>query len=105
MRPSFLRVIILVLISSGVTSCANIDFSNRTVQQGNLNINSSASKLHTGMSKKEVAMIMGTSLIGTMFNLNRWDYSQTSQKPRQDITIKSLALYFESNHLVKIKRS
>ncbi len=99
------RALLLGLVISGITACASMDFSNRTIRQGNLNINSSASRLHNGMTKKEVATIMGTSLIAPMFNNNRWDYTQTSQKPRQDIVIKSLALYFKSNHLVKIERS
>jgi outer membrane protein assembly factor BamE len=99
------RVLLLGLVVSGISACSSMDFSNRTIHQGNLNISSLASKLHNGMSKKVVASIMGTSLISPMFNNNRWDYTQTSQKPRQDIVIKSLALYFKSNLLVKIKSS
>ncbi len=97
-KPFFCMSIIVAL-----SSCANLDFSNHTVRQGNLTVNSSAKKLKVGMSKNQVARIMGTSLISPIFRTDRWDYALTTQKPRQEVSVQSVSLWFKSGNLVKIK--
>lgn len=85
-----------------LSACGNLTFSNKTVHQGNLSVISNTKQLHTGMSKQTVAKIMGTSLVQPMFSKNRWDYTLTTQKPNQEVIIKSAVLYFKENTLIKI---
>jgi len=82
--------------------CANYNFSNKTTHQGNLSVISGDKKLHKGMSKTEVAQIMGSSLITPMFSQNRWDYALTSQKPNKKVIVKSVVLYFKNDRLTRI---
>lgn len=98
------RLLVLVLCLS-ITACANWTFSNRTVHQGNLSVVNASNKLKIGMSKTEVARIMGTSLVRPMFQSDRWDYALTTQKPRQEVQINSLSLIFEQNRLTKITKA
>ncbi len=97
----------IILISLGLvlslTHCMSYDFSRRVVQQGNLLAQSRIQTLKTGMSKDEVAMLMGNSLLTPIFNDNRWDYAYTWRKGSGPLAIRNLSLYFAQDKLVRIE--
>lgn len=95
-------ILILISITLSLTNCMSYDFARRVVQQGNLLPKSKIERLHIGMSKDDVAILMGTSLISPMFNNNRWDYAYTWRKGNGKTRICSITLYFANNTLVKI---
>ncbi len=101
---SMVKITGAVVLSLALSACASLDFSSRTKRQGNLSAVHDVNKLKIGMSKKQVAGIMGTSLIEPLFKLDRWDYTNTTQKPRQKIVIHSVSLYFRNGALSKIER-
>ena len=105
MSINIIKQFCCVGILIALSSCTNLDFSNHTVHQGNLSVNSSAKKLKIGMNKHNVARIMGTSLISPMFRSDRWDYALTTQKPRQEVNVQSVSLWFKNGSLAKIKRA
>ena|GEM_PF-919208 len=94
--------ITLLLIT--ISSCASYDKSSRIVQQGNLLPESKVRQLHQGMSKRDVAALMGTSLISPMFNNDRWDYAYTWRKGSGVDDIKYVAIYFQNDEVSMIKR-
>ena len=81
------------------------DFSKRIVQQGNLLSQEKLSRLHAGMSKNDVAILMGTSLISPVFNNDRWDYAYTRRKGNGPTAVKNLTLYFTHDKLVRIEHT
>ena len=85
-----------------LSHCASIDFSQRKKQQGNLLPSGKIARLHVGMSKQEVAVIMGTSLISPIFRKNRWDYVYTKQKGNGPMEKRKAVLYFENGRLSRI---
>ena len=85
-----------------LTNCANYDFSNRTVQQGNILSPKVVERLHIGMTKEDVAILLGTSLISPMFDNDRWDYAYTKRKGSASNTVRHISLYFENNRLRRI---
>lgn len=91
----------LAILSS---SCTSFDFSQRRVQQGTSLSARKIDGLKIGMSKSEVATLMGTSLISPMFNHDRWDYAYTFRKGYQADSIKHLVLYFKNDTLNRIER-
>ncbi len=56
------------------------------------------------MSKEDVAILMGTSLLSPTFNNNRWDYAYTWRRGNGPQEIRNLSLYFSGGHLARIER-
>ncbi len=88
-----------------LTHCASIDFSQRRKQQGNLLPANKIARLHAGLSKQEVAVIMGTSLISPIFRKDRWDYAYTLQRGNGLMEKRKVVLYFKNNRLSRIDTS
>jgi len=98
-------VIFLALFATAsLSGCASYDFSQRIVQQGNLLPQKKVSQLSIGMSKQQVAQLLGSSLIGPTFNQNRWDYAYTYAKGNKTLEQKRLVLFFRNGNLRKIQR-
>lgn len=87
-----------------LSSCMNYDFSGQTITQGNLLPEAKFAKLKVGMSKQEVALLMGASLTSPLFQTKRWDYVQTTQPANKPIEVKTVTLVFEGQRLSKINR-
>lgn len=71
------------------------------VQQGNILKQEDINEVKPGMSKKQVAIILGTPAIADPFNQDRWDYINTTKIKGEFKKLKKLTLYFEKNELVK----
>lgn len=101
MRIKFFLLFFIGLI--GLTACTSYDYAQRVVEQGNLLPMAKINRLKVGMSKRDVAILMGTSLISPMFNNNRWDYAFTTRKGNNATTVRNLSLFFKGDRLVKIE--
>lgn len=98
-------ILISVLLLLSLTHCASYDFSRRVVQQGNLLPKSKVERLHVGMSKEDVAILMGSSLLNPPFEKNRWDYAFTWRRGNGTRTNRHLVIYFKNNQLVRFEQS
>jgi outer membrane protein assembly factor BamE len=106
MRSSAMRVgcsIIMLGCILLLTQCMSYDFSRRIVQQGNLLQRSAVERLKLGMSKDDVAILMGTSLLSPTFNDDRWDYAYTWRKGSGATLVRNLSLYFVHGRLARIE--
>lgn len=72
------------------------------IQQGNAITDAMVSQLQPGMSKRQIAYLMGTPLIQDAFHQERWDYIYTVEPGGQERTSKRVTLYFEKDQLVGI---
>lgn len=100
MKPlSFLLILSTLLL----TSCMSYDLSRRITQQGNLLPASKIAQLKVGMSKSDVAHLMGTSLVYATFNPERVDYAYTWQKGTQTMEVRYATLTFKQDRVVKIE--
>ena len=99
-RIFLLNLIIMLTLSN----CASYDFSRHIVRQGTLLPHSRIDRLKIGMSKEDVSILLGTSLLDPMFNNDRWDYAFTERKGLNQMRKKSLALVFLHGNLVKIEK-
>lgn len=97
------KYLITIMLALTLTHCLSYDFSRRIVQQGNLLPQAKIQRLHIGMSKEDVAVLMGTSLISPMYNTNRWDYAYTWRKGSGSLLIRNLSLYFSNGILQRIE--
>jgi outer membrane protein assembly factor BamE len=101
MRVKTIFSIIALVLT--LTHCS-YDFSRRVVKQGNLLPQARIERLKIGMSKNDVAILMGTSLLSPTFNNNRWDYAYTCRKGSGPLLIRRLSLYFANETLTRIEK-
>lgn len=87
-----------------LNACTLYDFSKQYVQQGNFISSRKIERLKLGMSKEEVAVLMGTSLLSPLFNNERWDYAYTMNHRGQVVMIRHVSLYFKGDRLVRIEQ-
>jgi len=73
------------------------------VPQGNLIDKVMVESLKPGMTRRQVALIMGTPSIQDAYHQNRWDYTATYQKRGGRIERKTLTLYFDDNVLARFE--
>jgi len=97
------QVFCATLIMLSLTHCASYDFSRRIVQQGNLLPEKKIKQLKPGMSKEEVAILMGTSVLSPTFNNDHWDYAYTWRKGSGSDQIRHLTVYFSNNQVSRIQ--
>ncbi len=83
-----------------LTSC-NLIYKVDT-QQGNLFDKSTVDALKTGMSKRQVLLVMGSPALTSPFDNDRWDYVSTIRRGRNKMATKDLVLTFKDDALVKI---
>ena len=83
-------------------NCASYDLSRQSIQQGNLLPQEKVAQLKVGMSKDEVAILMGSSLLNPVFRENHWDYTYTWRKGSGSNKIKVVSLDFTNDRLIKI---
>lgn len=98
-----LTILLCLLTCVSLTNCASYDFSRRTVQQGNILRADKIQRLHLGMSKQDVAILMGTSLLSPNFNNDRWDYAYTIRRGSDALKVKNVTLTFRNGHLAQIE--
>lgn len=70
-----------------------------TVQQGNVLTQEMVDKLKPGMTRSQVAFVMGEPILRNTFTENRWDYVYTIEVPgffSQDV---KMSLFFEDDQL------
>ncbi len=98
----FLLIISITFLQTG---CIPYDFSRKYAQQGNLLSKKRINRLQIGMSKEDVSILMGTSLVSPLFSMDRWDYAYTWRKANHPLLVRHLVLYFKNNRLVHIEKS
>jgi len=103
-----MRVIIFLLgtlLTLSLTQCASFDSARRIHQQGNLLPQAKINRLKLGMTKNDVAILMGTSLLSPTFTNNRWDYAYTWRRGHGNIIMQNLTLYFSKDVLIRIEHN
>ena len=70
-----------------------------TVQQGNVLSQAMVDKLKPGMTRSQVAFIMGEPVIRNSFNENRWDYIYRVEVPGYFETSQRVTLFFQDELL------
>ncbi len=88
-----------------LANCSSYDFTRRPIQQGNLLNPTTVSRLKVGMSKEDVSILMGTSLLSPMFNNNRWDYAYTTRKGSGSNSVRHVTITFAHDQVIQIEHA
>ena len=110
MMPIFLldvmivmRKILLCCALVTLTGCQWLANYRNFTQQGNRLLTDRVAQLRIGMSKGEVANIIGMPVYDNTFRDDRWSYVHTSQARSRHVNVKKLILSFKHNKLAKIQ--
>lgn len=91
-------LVLVALVAFGTTACGVL--YRQPIYQGNLVEKSAADQLQAGMSKRQVAGLLGTPSIADPFHQDRWDYTATQRTGRTGKTeIKTFSVWFEGDAL------
>jgi len=88
---------VLVLLLSGCNKDKIPGVYRIDIQQGNAVDQEMINKLKPGMTKKQVAYIMGTPLLIDTFHPNRWDYIYSFHPGNGQREQRNLTLYFAND--------
>jgi len=98
-NPDMNKIISIVALSFLLASCSIYKVD---IQQGNLISNETVSQLKKGMSKSEVASLLGNPLLQDNFRSNRWDYIYYTGRGNKTSKRQSLTLIFANERLVQV---
>lgn len=98
-RSSLLMALPLALISVLGSGC----IYRQTIHQGNLLDQADVDTLKPGMSKRQVALVLGTPSVQSPFDQDRWDYIYSYKVGRKSPVIKKLSLNFTDGQLAAIE--
>jgi len=73
-----------------------------TVQQGNVITQDMVDKLQPGMTREQVAFIMGEPVVRNIFNQDRWDYIYTIRIPGRFENERRFTVFFENDALLSL---
>ena len=97
-------ITIVCILPMFVIGCSKMIPSYRIdVQQGNIISQSDINRIRPGMSKKQVAFILGTPLIRDAFHQDRWDYVYTLNHGRRKAVNKRVSIAFSNDKVVDIQ--
>lgn len=98
-----MKKIIFILISlSTIALSGCIHTLKADVQQGNVVTQPMLDQLKPGISKADVADLLGSPLLLNTFNDNRFDYIYTIQIGHGKMTEQRITCYFDDDKLVKV---
>lgn len=100
-KIQFIGLLALCLILSGcsLTKLRLPRVHKLTVQQGNVITQDMIDKLKPGMSRSQVAYIMGEPIFRNPFNSQRWDFIYTIELPGVFADERRVSLYFYDGQL------
>lgn len=98
MRPALLCLLV-PLFAAALTGCSLPRVHKVTVQQGNVITQEMIDRLKPGMTRSQVAFVMGEPVFRNAFDDSRWDYVYTLEVPGYYQEEKKVSLYFENGVL------
>ena len=98
--PSLSRLLLIAPVSLALAGCGIL--YKQPIYQGNLMEKEAVDQLRPGLSKQQVAGLLGTPSVADPFHAQRWDYAATERTDRRGNTeAKTLTLHFENDTLVR----
>jgi outer membrane protein assembly factor BamE len=75
------------------------------ISQGNVLDNAQVEQLQTGMTRSQVAFLLGTAMVPQGFDSDRWDYFYYVKTGALDKAVtRRLTVYFEEDKVARIEK-
>ena len=91
------RILTVLLSFLFISACSIPKVYKLTVQQGNIVTQEMIDELKVGMTKRQVAYVMGTPLIRSPYQQNRWDYLYTLERRDKVVKKYQVTVFFEAD--------
>ena len=101
MPRTLTRLPLLLLAATLLAGCGVV--YKVPIYQGNLLEKEKVDQLKPGMSKRQVALLIGSPSVNDPFHQERWDYLASVRKDGGDTEVKNLVLHFEGDTLARVE--
>lgn len=103
-QTPFSTTVLAVFAAVLLSACSSLAYK-QDIQQGNVLDNDDVAQLETGMTKRQVQVLLGTPSVRSPFHRDRWDYMNTYAPRGGDAEMRVLTLFFENDSLASIEGS
>jgi outer membrane protein assembly factor BamE len=86
-----------------ISACSIPKVYKLTVQQGNIVTQDMIDELKVGMTKRQVAYVMGTPLIRSPYQQERWDYLYTLERRDKVVKNYQVTLFFKDELYTRLE--
>lgn len=94
------KLAVVVAMTTGIVGCGII--YRQPIYQGSLVDPASIEQLQVGMSKQQVASMLGSPTIADPFHQDRWDYTSSQRRGRSGKTeVRNFVVYFDGDNLAR----
>ncbi len=73
------------------------------IQQGNLINIEQVEAIKKGLNRSQIVRLIGSPVLQTLFNENRWDYVYSKNLAGEPEKVMSLVIYFENDVVIKVE--
>lgn len=101
-KTRFVRSFVPFLAVLWLAGCGALAYK-QDIQQGNVLDDDDVAELETGMTKRQVQVLLGTPSVNSPFHADRWDYMNTYAPRGSNTRKRVLTLYFENDALASIE--
>ena len=89
------RILTILLGFIFISACSVPQVYKLTVQQGNIVTQDMLGELKVGMTQRQVAYVMGTPLIRSPYQQDRWDYLYTLERRDKVVKDYQVTVFFK----------
>jgi outer membrane protein assembly factor BamE len=100
--PTVVRLLTLTLAAS-LGACSYLTPYKLEVQQGNIMKADTLSRLKSGMTRDQVARILGTPLLTDIYHADRWDYVHYVRRRGDMQEQRKLTVVFQGERLARLE--
>jgi outer membrane protein assembly factor BamE len=97
------RILTVLLSFLFISACSIPKVYKLTVQQGNIVTQDMIDELKVGMTKRQVAYVMGTPLIRSPYQQERWDYLYTLERRDKVVKDYQVTLFFKDELYTRLE--
>ena len=104
MKQTMTRISLIAAMIFGLSACVNVPYR-APIQQGNVIEEGRAKAIQQGMSKTDVANILGTPILQNLFHKDRWDYIYLLDEQYRDAQQERVSIWFTNGIATKVEHT
>jgi outer membrane protein assembly factor BamE len=104
MKQKMTRIGLIAATLLGLTACVNVPYR-APIQQGNVIEANRANLIKQGMTKTQIANIVGTPILEDVFHKDRWDYIYRLDEHYQAVQQERVTIWFSNDVATKVEHS
>ena len=103
MKHKMTHISLIATMILGLSACVNVPYR-MPIQQGNVIDLNRGDMIREGMSKTDVANILGTPMLQDIFHKDRWDYIYRLDEQYHRAEQERVTVWFTNGIVTKVER-